>query len=30
MSVLRQDPTEQVQILDEEGHVRESATVPDL
>jgi pyruvate dehydrogenase E1 component alpha subunit len=30
MSVLRQDPTEQVQILDEEGQVCEGATVPDL
>ena len=30
MSVLQRDPSEQVQILDEDGQVREDATVPDL
>ena len=30
MSVIQRDPTEQVQILDEDGRVREDATVPDL
>ncbi|MFC7018236.1 MULTISPECIES: pyruvate dehydrogenase (acetyl-transferring) E1 component subunit alpha [Haloarcula] len=30
MSVLQRDPTDQVQILDEEGKVRDGATVPDL
>ena len=30
MSVLQRDPTDQVQVLDEDGQVREGATVPDL
>ena len=30
LSVLHRDPADQVQILDEDGQVREGATVPDL
>jgi pyruvate dehydrogenase E1 component alpha subunit len=30
MSILQRDPTDQVQILDDEGQVRDEATVPDL
>ena len=30
MSTLQREPDEQIQILDEEGEVREGATVPDL
>jgi Pyruvate/2-oxoglutarate dehydrogenase complex, dehydrogenase (E1) component, eukaryotic type, alpha subunit len=30
MSILQRDPADQVQILDDDGQVREDATVPDL
>jgi len=30
MSVLQRDPTDRVEILDEDGHVREGAEVPEI
>src|SRR6056297_3056810 len=30
MSTLQRDPTDRIQVLDEDGRVREGATVPDL
>ena len=30
MSVLQRDPGDEVQILDEDGQVREGASVPDI